>query len=223
MPLDDVDSGIIFYFVTGIGDCLNFCSTMTILIDNGHGSDTPGKRSPDGLFREYSYTREIAHRVVSELSDCGYDARLLVPEIVDIPLTERCRRVNAICDEVGTANVILVSIHVNASGSDGQWHNASGWSTYTTPGITRSDLLAADLYEAARKHLAGQKIRQYNGPKEPDFESNFYVLRHSKCPAVLTENLYQDCLSDVAFLQSSAGKRAVVMLHVEGIIDYLSR
>ena len=80
---------------------------MTILIDNGHGSDTPGKRSPDGLFREYSYTREIARRVVLELSDCGYDARLLVPEIVDIPLTERCRRVNAICDEVGTANVIF--------------------------------------------------------------------------------------------------------------------
>ena len=196
---------------------------MTILIDNGHGSDTPGKRSPDGLFREYSYTREIARRVVSELSDCGYDARLLVLETEDIPLTERCRRVNAICDEVGTANVILVSIHVNASGSDGQWHNASGWSAYTTPGITRSDLLAADLYETARKHLAGQRIRQYNGPKEPDFESNFFVLRHSKCPAVLTENLYQDCRSDVAFLQSSAGKRAIVMLHVEGIIDYLSR
>ena len=185
---------------------------MTILIDNGHGSDTPGKRSPDGLFREYSYTREIAHRVVSELSDCGYDARLLVQEIEDIPLQERCRRVNAICDEVGTANVILASIHVNASGSDDKWHSASGWSAYTTPGITRSDLLAADLYEAARKHLAGQKIRQYNGPKEPDFESNFYVLRHSKCPAVLTENLYQDCRSDVAFLQSSAGKTAIYFL-----------
>ena len=80
---------------------------MTILIDNGHGSDTPGKRSPDGLFREYSYTREIARRVVLELSDCGYDARLLVPEIVDIPLMDRCRRANAICDEVGTTNVNL--------------------------------------------------------------------------------------------------------------------
>ena len=81
-----------------------------------------------------------------------------------------------------------------------------------TPGITRSDLLAADLYDAARKHLAGQKIRQYNDPKEPDFESNFFVLRHSKCPAVLTENLYQDCRSDVAFLQSSAGKTAIYFL-----------
>ena len=76
---------------------------------------------------------------------------------------------NAICNEVGTVNVILVSIHVNAS----------GWSAYTTPVITRSDLLAADLYESARKHLAGQRICQYNGPEEPDFESNFFVLHHA--------------------------------------------
>ena len=29
---------------------------MKILIDNGHGENTPGKRSPDGTFREYAYT-----------------------------------------------------------------------------------------------------------------------------------------------------------------------
>ena len=52
---------------------------MKILIDNGHGIETPGKRSPDGLFREYLYNREIARRVVSELTDCGRDAQLLVP------------------------------------------------------------------------------------------------------------------------------------------------
>ena len=31
-------------------------------------------------------------------------------------------------------------------------------------------MLAYDLYEAAKKYLAGQKIRFFNGPKEPDFE-----------------------------------------------------
>ncbi len=96
---------------------------MIILLDNGHGSDTPGKRSPDGLFREYSYTREIARRVVSELSDCGYYARLLVSEIEDIPLQERCRRVNAICDEIGTANVIL---YVQAGMPEHKFKFASG-------------------------------------------------------------------------------------------------
>ena len=35
---------------------------MKVLIDNGHGAETPGKRSPDGRLREYAYTREIAIR-----------------------------------------------------------------------------------------------------------------------------------------------------------------
>lgn len=33
---------------------------MIILIDNGHGANTPGKCSPDKQIREYSYAREIA-------------------------------------------------------------------------------------------------------------------------------------------------------------------
>ena len=194
---------------------------MKILLDNGHGIETPGKRSPDGLFREYEYDRIIASRVTAELLDCGYDAQLLVPEASDIPILERCRRVNAICDELGSADVILVSIHVNASESDGKWHNASGWSAFTTPGITKADLLAYDLYDAAKKNLVGQKIRLFNGPKEPDFEENFYILRHTKCAAVLTENMFQDCRKDVEFLQSRAGKEAITMLHVEGITEYV--
>ena len=40
---------------------------MLILIDNGHGHNTPGKRSPDGKFLEATYTREIARRVVADL------------------------------------------------------------------------------------------------------------------------------------------------------------
>lgn len=196
---------------------------MKILIDNGHGIETPGKRSPDGKFLEYQYNRIIASHVTTELLDCGYDAQLLVPEISDVPLVERCRRVNSVCDEIGALNVILVSIHVNAAGSDGKWHKVSGWSAYTTPGITRADLLAYDLYETAKKYLTGQKIRLFNGPKEPDFESNLYLLKHTKCPAVLTENLFQDCLKDVEYLQSYKGRNALTLLHVEGICEYLNR
>lgn len=146
--------------------------TMKILLDNGHGIETPGKRNPDWLFREYEYNRIIASRVIAELLDFGYDAQLIIPEVSDVPLAERCRRANSICDEVGVGNVILVSIHVNASGSDGKWHKTSGWSAYTTPGITKANLLAFDIYKTAKKYLVGQKIRLFNRPKEPDFESN---------------------------------------------------
>ena len=87
---------------------------MKILIDNGHGLMTAGKRSPDGQFREAFYNREIARRVVADLRDRGLDAELLVPEGDDISLAERVRRVNAACFLLGKQNVILVSIHVNA-------------------------------------------------------------------------------------------------------------
>ena len=87
---------------------------MKILVDNGHGLMTAGKRSPDGLFREAFYNREIARKVVADLLDRNLDAELLVPEDDDIPLTERVRRINAHCSALGKINVIVVSIHVNA-------------------------------------------------------------------------------------------------------------
>lgn len=65
---------------------------MKILIDNGHGENTPGKRSPDGTFREYAYTREIADEVVRELAKRGYVAERIVKENLDVPLAERARR-----------------------------------------------------------------------------------------------------------------------------------
>ena len=68
---------------------------MKILIDNGYGIETPGKRSPDGRLREYRYTRDIAAAVVSGLEQRGLDAVRLVSEENDIPLKERVRRANA--------------------------------------------------------------------------------------------------------------------------------
>lgn len=106
---------------------------MKILIDNGHGHNTPGKRSPDGKFREYAYNREISKRTVADLIDRGYDAEILVPEEYDVSLEERVRRVNARCLALGKTNVILVSVHVNAAGNGSKWTNATGWSVYKLP------------------------------------------------------------------------------------------
>ena len=72
---------------------------MNVLIDNGHGENTPGKCSPDKQLREWSYTREIADRVVYELKKRGIDAQRIVKEDSDVPLAERCRRVNDIYRE----------------------------------------------------------------------------------------------------------------------------
>ena len=193
---------------------------MKILIDNGHGHNTPGKRSPDGKFREYAYNREIAKRIVADLIDRGYDAELIVPEDNDISLEERVRRVNALCSAHGKSNVILVSVHVNAAGNGSKWTNATGWSVYTCKGQTASDKLAECLCEAAIKNFPGKRIRTDYSDGDSDWEANFYILRHTMCPAVLTENFFMDGL-DLEFLQSKAGKQAIVDTHVEGIIEYI--
>ena len=195
---------------------------MKIFIDNGHGLMTAGKRSPDGRFREAFYNREIARRVVSDLRDSGLDAELLVPEEDDISLAERVRRVNAACFLLGKQNVILVSIHVNAAGNGTKWLNATGWSAYTSKGQTESDKLAECLCQAAIKNFPGRRIRTDMSDGDMDWEEGFYILRKSLCPAVLTENFFMDSRSDLEYLQSRAGKQAVVDTHVEGIVEYLS-
>ena len=196
---------------------------MLILIDNGHGHNTPGKRSPDGKFLEYAYNREIATRIVADLTDRGHNAQLLVPEPEDIPLTERVRRINAHCNTLGKSHVILISIHVNAAGNGIKWLNATGWSCYTSKGQTTSDLIAASFYEAAKKNFPGKRIRTDYSDNDPDWEESFYILRKTLCPAVLTENFFMDNHSDLEYLQSRSGKQAIVDTHVEAITEYLSR
>ena len=194
---------------------------MKIFIDNGHGLMTAGKRSPDGQFREPFYNREIARRVVSDLLDRGYDAELLVPEDDDISLAERVRRVNTACFLLGKRNVILVSIHVNAAGNGSKWLNATGWSVYTCKGQTESDKFAECLCQAAMKNFSGHRIRTDMSDGDMDWEEGFYILRKSLCVAVLTENFFMDSRDDIEYLQSRAGKQAVVDTHVEGIVEYL--
>lgn len=195
---------------------------MKILIDNGHGSDTAGKRSPDGRFLEYRFNRTIATRLVADLIDRGHDAQLLVPEENDIPLQERCHRVNAICQALGKNNVLLISIHANAYGNGKEWTTPSGWSVYTTKGQTQSDALAEQLARAAAKNLPQMKLRTDHSDGDADYEENFYLLRHTLCPAVLTENGFYTNLHDLALLESRTTQRAIIDLHLEGITEYLA-
>lgn len=191
---------------------------MKVLIDNGHGENTPGKRSPDGILREWVYSREIADMVVAGLRKQGIDAERIVKEDSDVPLSERCRRANAIYKEVGK-KAILISIHCNAAGNGGSWLNARGWSVFVSNNASaNSKKLAASLCEVAES-LKLQVRRP--APKQPYWEQNLAMCRDSNCPAVLTENFFQDNKEDVEYLLSREGKQAVVQIHVDGIIKYL--
>lgn len=197
---------------------------MIVILDNGHGSNTPGKRSPNGVLREYAYTREIARLIKEKLeSKHGIETILLVPEEEDISLGERCRRANQIYTKQAKCDALIISIHNNAAGNGSEWMNARGWEAYTYYGTSKSDILATCLYDAARKYLPGMKMREDWTDQDADKEAGFYILKHTIAPCVLTENLFQDNHEDVDFLLSPEGKEAIVNLHVQGILDYISK
>lgn len=193
---------------------------MKILIDNGHGENTPGKCSPDGRLKEWTYTRTIADMVVTGLRENGLDAERIVKETVDVPLSVRCRRANNIYREL-EGNAMLVSIHCNAAGSDSDWMYAHGWSVFVSNNASvNSKCLATCLAEAAKEESAF--VRQPM-PGQLFWVQNLAICRDTNCPAVLTENFFQDNKEDVDFLLSAEGMQIVAQIHIDGITNYLKK
>ena len=200
---------------------------IKIILGTAHLSSTPGKRSPDGKFREYAYSRKVCREVAKRLREAGVDCVIDYLDD-DMPgltssqeLVKRVQIVNAIAKKTDS---LYVSIHVNASAKSG-WDKATGFAVYTSPGETKSDILATDIFDEATKLLKpiGKSLRKDISDGDLDFEENFYVLRKTICPAVLTENFFQNSKEDVEWLESEEGFKTVVTYHVNGILKYLSR
>jgi len=169
-----------------------------IVLDPGHGQDTPGKRSPNGLLREYEFNGDVAARARAILSRAGVEAILTRPATLtarDVPLADRvalANRKNA---------KLFVSIHANAHGNGREWTSARGYEVYIyAPGGVREDL-ARRLVKWAKNLLV---------PLDPNFPirgiktANFYVLRYTRMPAVLIEHAFMTNEQDYNLLRSDA-------------------
>ncbi len=193
-------------------------SRFTWIIDNGHGGvlngipQTAGKRSPDfgkGILYEGVSNRRLADQLTRKLKKANIDFVLLVPEVEDIGLSERVKRVNSL------ENGVLISIHSDAFTNP----VANGWSTYTTKGKTKSDKLATYLYyEAENEFGRGKHIRKDNTDGDPDKEANFYILRKTKYPAVLVENFFMTNRDDYDLLMSELGQERIVNVMFKAIL-----
>lgn len=197
---------------------------ITIILGTAHQKSIIGRGSPDGKFKEYKYSREVVQVVRDILKNLGYQVFVDVEED-DLKLSQskelihRCKIVNDLVKQY--KNCIYVSIHVNAAASDGQWHNGTGWEVYTSVGKTKADELATCLYNAAKFNIKDKKMRTDFSDGDADKEAHLYVLKNTNCPAVLTENFFQDNKKDVDYLLSDEGFHAIVRLHVEGILNYI--
>lgn len=208
-------------------------SEVLVILGTPHRLREPGKQSPDGRLRECVYGREVCAEVALKLESMGYKCvidytPLDLPKEMQSPsvrqerqreLAMRVNYVNELCRQNGAGNVLYVSMHVDASGSDGRWHAPNGWSVRVgTKASSRSKLLADCLFDAAKSY--GLKMRQPTA-KQKYWPQELYVLNNTNCPAVLTENLFQDNINDVALLLSDEGRHIIERIHVEGIIKYI--
>ena len=207
--------------------------SIIIALGTPHRKRETGKQSPDGRLKEYAYGREIASEVAIKLQAMGYKC-LIDYMPLDLPkqmqsqsykqerqreLAMRVNFVNELCRQNGAKNVLYVSIHVNASGNDGKWHDPNGWSMHVgTKASSQSKMLADCLFDAAQSY--GLKMRRPT-PKQKYWPQELYVLNNTNCPAVLTENLFQDNVNDVGLLLSDEGRHIIERIHVEGIIKYI--
>ena len=188
-----------------------------VVLDSGHGYSTAGKRSPvwpDGsqLF-EWEFNRDVVRRVRDKLTALNISNSVLVEEARDISLKMRVERANRIF--AFHPDSFLISVHGNAGGGE-------GWEVWTSPGETESDKIATFFYNQAKHFLHGYKIRSDYSDEDPDKESSFYILKHTLCPAILTENLFYSDPEECRFMLSDFGRALIAKLHVVAIQSYLN-
>jgi N-acetylmuramoyl-L-alanine amidase len=203
------------------------------IFDNGHGGiidgvyQTSGKRSPlwpDGkILYEGEFNRSIVNRLMSLCTDAGIECINLVDTQEDISLGKRTEKANDIYrqqKDKGGKNCIYVSIHANGFNKE----SANGWSVYTSEGETKSDIVATVLASKAEAEFPDEYMRKDTSDGDADKESNFWVLRKTVMPAILSENFFMtnsDNCHD--YLLSEDGRDRIAKIHFEMVQEIESK
>jgi N-acetylmuramoyl-L-alanine amidase len=181
------------------------------ILDNGHGVNTAGKRSPklpDGRqLLEYEYNRSIVNYLATLLHAAGINYHILVPELDDIPLAERVTRANNL---PGNAKR-LISIHGNSAVDELIWHPASGIETFCFPGSEKGAALA----EIIQKHLIATTHCKNRGVKT----DKFYILKHTNMTSVLTENGFYSNQAECTKMFDATWREKIALAHFNAIAE----
>lgn len=194
---------------------------ILVLLVNCHGSNTPGKRSPDGKFREYAWGREINNLILEGLYENGIRALIVNPEVEEVKLSIIAARANKLYEQYKDKykKIILVSPHVNA-GPNSEWSNASGFTCYIYNKASKNSVKLASIISSLaysdKYNLKGNR----HVPSEGFYRANFAILRQTVMPAILSENLFMTNKREVEFLSSKEGKEKIKNLHIESILKY---
>ncbi len=206
---------------------------MKIALDNGHGIETSGKRSPlldddiiirdpdciiDGRFREFLFNRKIVNMLCDYMKgEEDIELIKIVPTSEDVPLLTRVHRINGINPD------LAISIHADAIGGGEKFEKANGFAIWTARGQTRADKYADVFYEKFEDFFKGEiKIRKDLSDGDSDYEANFAIFR-CKCPAILIETLFQTNKIDVQMMMDTYFQDNFVKVLYNGIIGIYNK
>ncbi|MFC7441670.1 N-acetylmuramoyl-L-alanine amidase family protein [Laceyella putida] len=178
-----------------------------IALDDGHGMNTPGKRTPripqlnGRVIKENEFNQAIVKFLDDELKRCGFKTLLVAPTDNDTPLSTRTRLANS------KGADLYVSCHYNAGGGE-------GIETYHFKG-SKAGKRAAEIIH---KHVKVAVPRKDRGVKT----ANFFVLRETSMPAVLIEYGFMDDpgLEEAAQMIDPQVQKAFAVATAKGICEY---
>jgi N-acetylmuramoyl-L-alanine amidase len=178
---------------------------MKIMLDAGHGPDTPGKRSPNG-FKEFSFTSAAADFAREFLQSYqNVSVYFAHSKEEDVPLSSRTNKANRLGADC------YVSIHANAAGDGQGWNQANGIESFVYLSKPREAFALAAAIQQRLIQTTGLSDR---GIKRADF----HVLRETKMTAVLVECGFYTNKKEEALLCSASYQR----LCAEAIVDGLA-
>ncbi|MCB0639292.1 MAG: N-acetylmuramoyl-L-alanine amidase [Lewinella sp.] len=149
----------------------------------------------DGWFYEGVWNRVLTNRVAQKLERLGVPYYLVSHEYLDTPLAQRVDVANWYARRV--EKTLYISNHANVGGGQ-----ARGFEIYTSPGRTRSDVVA-EMHWDHVKELFGNDIARYRedtSDGDHDKEERFYVLTRTAMAAILVEHLFFDNFQDASQL-----------------------
>ena len=198
-------------------------SRYTWLLDPGHGGiidgayQTAGKRSPkfeDGsVLYEGVFNRDVVSRIMVLCKDAGVDVVNLVDTQEDLSLRHRVTKANLLHRE--NKNSIYVSVHANAFGNGKDFNSAGGLCIFHH----YRSLSGKKLAETLQPHLAALTGLRDRGVRANDNWANFYVLRKTHMPAVLSENGFMTNLEDATALMTSDMRQKIALAHFTMIME----
>jgi N-acetylmuramoyl-L-alanine amidase len=188
--------------------------TKLIAIDDGHGVDTAGKRTPilpngevseigRNYMNENLFNREVVSFLDVELKRCGFNTLLVANGDADIPLETRTKIANDAKAD------LYVSVHANAN--NGQWGTWGGIETLVT--TKRMNELGKTIHKYM---LQGTTLRD-RGVKDG---SGLWVIRKTNMPAVLVECGFMDSIQDHVYLLTDAYRKECAIELAKGVCEY---